>query len=143
MEWVASHEPMSASLLAEFALSGRSWVADGAGGRPVGYVVVEIVEACAHIEQLSVDLEHQSRGIGKALMEAVESWAVSCRLEALTLTTFAEVPWNRPLYEHLGFSVLAEDELSPGLRKIREDEAKRGLDPAIRVCMRKVTGSTT
>ena len=143
MEWVASHEPMSASLLTEFARSGRSWVVDGADGRPVGYVVVEIVDGCAHIEQLSVDLEHQSQGIGKALIEAAESWAVSCRLQALTLTTFAEVPWNRPLYEHLGFSVLAEDELSPGLRKIRDDEAKRGLDPATRVCMRKVIGSTT
>ena len=143
MESVASHEPMSALLLDEFAQSGRSWVAEGSDGRPVGYVVVEIVDGCAHIEQLSVDLEHQSQGIGKALIEEVESWAIRRRLGALTLTTFDEVPWNRALYEHLGFSVLAEDQLSAGLREIRHEEAKLGLDPEIRVCMRKMTSATT
>jgi GNAT superfamily N-acetyltransferase len=165
MEWVASHEPMSASLLTEFAQAGRSWVAEGSGedadgsaedsdGRPLGYVegrivgyaVVEIVDNCAHIEQLSVDLEHQGQGIGTALIEEVEAFATSRGLGALTLTTFDEVPWNRALYEHLGFSVLAEDQLSAGLREIRQDEAKRGLDPEIRVCMRKMidpSGATT
>jgi GNAT superfamily N-acetyltransferase len=137
MDWVASHEPMSTSRLMEFARSGRAWVAEGADGRLVGYVVMEIVDGCAHIEQLSVDLEHQSQGIGKAMIDEVESWAMSRRLGALTLTTFDEVPWNRALYEHLGFSVLAEDELSAGLREIRHEEAKLGLDPEIRVCMRK------
>jgi GNAT superfamily N-acetyltransferase len=146
MEWVASHEPMSASLLTEFAQAGRSWVAEGSAGRIVGYAVVEIVDNCAHIEQLSVDLEHQGQGIGTALIEEVEAWATSRGLGALTLTTFDDVPWNRALYEHLGFSVLAEDELSAGLREIRQDEAKRGLDPEIRVCMRKTidpSGATT
>jgi GNAT superfamily N-acetyltransferase len=140
MEWVASHEPMSAALLGEFAQSGRSWVAEDADGRPVGYVVVEIVEGCAHIEQLSVDMDHQGQGIGRALIEEVGAWAESRGLGALTLTTFAEVPWNRALYEHLGFSVLAEGELSAGLREIRYDEAKLGLDREIRVCMRKMIG---
>ncbi len=36
-------------------------------------------------------------------------------LPALTLTTFAEVPWNAPYYEPCGFRRLAEAEITPGL----------------------------
>jgi hypothetical protein len=60
---------------------------------------------------------------------------------AVSLTSFAEVPWNRPLYEHLGFMVLAEDEIGPELRAVREAEAAHGLDPAERVCMRLDVGA--
>ena len=137
MHWVASHEPMSAEELERFARAGRSWVAVGEDGRPVGYAVVEVLDGCAHIEQVSVELEHQGRGVGGALMREVEAWAAGRDLGALTLTTFSDVAWNRPLYEHLGFSVVSEEELSPGLVAVREEETARGLDRVARVCMRK------
>jgi hypothetical protein len=41
------------------------------------------------------------------------------------------------LYEHLGFVVLPDDELGPGLRELREHESRMGLDPTSRVCMRR------
>jgi hypothetical protein len=46
------------------------------------------------------------------------------------------VAWNRPLYEHLGFRVLDEQELGPELRVVRDRETADGLDPDVRVCMR-------
>ncbi len=55
----------------------------------------------------------------------------------MTLTTFSDVEWNRPLYEHLGFTVVPDEELSPGLLAIRDHERERGLEPPPRVCMRK------
>jgi hypothetical protein len=58
-------------------------------------------------------------------------------LPALTLTTFADVPWNGPYYERCGFRVLAGDEITPGLRAIREHENALGLDRWPRVCMRR------
>lgn len=61
-------------------------------------------------------------------------------LLALTLTTFAHVPWNRPLYEHLGFQVLANEEVGPGLRAVMNTEAAHGLDPTTRVAMRLELG---
>ena len=60
----------------------------------------------------------------------------------LTLTTFAEVPWNAPYYARIGFRVLADAELSPGLRAIRAHEAALGLDRWPRVCMRREPGRT-
>ncbi len=134
---VAADEPMSSQKLAAYARAGRSWVATDQEDHVVGYVVVEVVDGCAHIEQVSVEPGHQGQGLGRALIDEVESWAAGEGLEAITLTTFAEVPWNRPLYEHLGFRVFGEEELSPGLRALRDDEAAHGLDPELRVCMRK------
>jgi len=140
MEWVASHEPMNAEKLGSYADHGRSWVAQDELLRPVGYVIAEIVDDCAHIEQLSVAFEHQGKGIGRALVEAVEAWAVASGLGGVTLTTFRDVGWNRPLYEHLGFSVLDQGELSEGLVEKREDEALLGLERSPRVAMRKEFG---
>jgi len=135
MSFVADHEPPSVEELSSYAVLGQSWVASDADGRLVGYVLADEVEGCAHIEQVSVEPGSQGRGVGKALIAAVESWAVSEGLRALTLTTFREVPWNMPLYEHLGFQEVPEMELSPGLKGIRDAEAERGLDPQTRVCM--------
>ncbi|HEX3960074.1 MAG TPA: GNAT family N-acetyltransferase, partial [Trebonia sp.] len=58
-------------------------------------------------------------------------------LAALTLTTFASVPWNAPYYRRCGFRVLDDEELTSGLRAIRHDEAELGLDRWPRVCMRR------
>ncbi|MHB1516742.1 MAG: GNAT family N-acetyltransferase [Acidimicrobiales bacterium] len=137
MAEVAADEPESRQKLATYARAGRSWVATDLEDHVVGYVVVEVIDGCAHVEQVSVEPGHQGQGLGRALIYEVESWAAGEGLEAMTLTTFAGVPWNRPLYEHLGFRVLGEEELSPGLRALRDDEAAHGLDPELRVCMRK------
>ncbi|MHB1598815.1 MAG: hypothetical protein ACYCXY_08010 [Acidimicrobiales bacterium] len=61
----------------------------------------------------------------------------------MTLTTFDQVSWNRPLYEHLGFAVLQEADLLPGLRVVRAAETEHGLDPAARVCMRRAVDRAT
>jgi len=57
-------------------------------------------------------------------------------IDALTLTTFREVPWNGPYYQRLGFVYLTVEEETPGLRAIRSSERERGLDKWPRACMR-------
>lgn len=128
-------------VLAEYAEGGRCWVAvDGAAGGgdvPVAYVLADVVDGNGHVEQLSVRRAWQGRGLGRALVEQVASWARGLGLGALTLTTFTDVPWNRPLYEHLGFVVMGEDEIGPELRAVVAHEVELGLDPALRCCMRR------
>ncbi len=141
MPEVAAHEPISAQELADYAREGRSWVATDADDKVVGYVIADVVAGCAHVEQVSVHPVHQGEGLGRALLEEVQRWADGEGLLGVTLTTFKDVAWNRPLYEHLGFKVLAESELSPELRQIRDAETARGLDPSNRVCMRKELGT--
>ena len=134
---IASHDPASLEELAEYAHSGRSWVAVDESDRAVGYVIVDDVDRNAHVEQMSVVPEHQHRGVGRSLLAHVDAWASSTSRRAITLTTYTEVPWNRALYEHLGFRVLDDNEIGPQLRAIREAEKARGLDVAPRVCMRR------
>lgn len=133
---VADDEPPPAEDLAAYAAAGRSWVAIDPHGVPIGYVLVDVVDGCAHVEQLTVRPDHQGAGWARALLDRVREWAVATDKPGITLTTFADVPWNRPLFEHLGFHVVPTAEIGAELRSVRAAEAGRGLDPATRVCMR-------
>ena len=136
LEDVAKHEPESVEGLGEYIDAGRAWVIveDAA---PVGYAVVDIVDGLAHLEQLSVRPEYGRRGLGAALLEFVCDWARRQHFGGITLTTFADLPWNAPFYAQHRFYALASSELGPELRIQRAEEAAAGLDPARRVCMRR------
>lgn len=142
MDAVADDAPPTVSELAEYQRAGRAWVATTDDDSPIGYALALVVDGAAHIEQVSVDPAHAGRRLGAALIDEVERWAAERRLPWLTLTTFTEVPWNAPYYERLGFRVVPADELTSGLRSIREHEAEHGLDAWPRVTMRRIVGST-
>ncbi len=74
-------------------------------------------------------------------MDTAAAWAEQRDLAALTLTTYSDVPWNAPYYERLGFQIMAEDQISDGLRRIREHEEAHGLARWPRVTMRRPVGS--
>lgn len=131
---IAEDEPFS---LAELrAYLGRAWVTDPGGG-PVAYLIADLVDGNAHVEQVSVHPSHARRGLGHALIEHLAVWARDRGCAALTLTTFTEVPWNGPYYRRRGFRVLDDTELTPGLRRIRAKEAEHGLDHWPRACLRR------
>jgi GNAT superfamily N-acetyltransferase len=134
---VADDEPFTADELTPYVAGGRGWVATDESGGVVGYVLVDVVDGGAHIEQVTVHPGHQGTGIGRMLVEWVAAWAAEREMTVLTLTTFTDVSWNRPLYEHLGFTVLDDTDIGPELRELRNAEAAHGLDPAVRVCMRR------
>ena len=140
MDQIADDDPPPLEQLAGCVRDGRCWVAEADEGELVGYLIVEEVDGNAHIEQVSVVPVRQGAGVGRRLIDAALDWARIGGRPALTITTFTDVPWNRPLYEHLGFRVLDEQEIGPGLRELREVEARHGLDPDIRVCMRLDVG---
>ncbi|MEV4145129.1 GNAT family N-acetyltransferase [Amycolatopsis sp. NPDC049691] len=135
MAAIADDDPGSVAELAVYQADGRAWVAVDDDDRPVAYLVAEVVDGHAHVEQVSVRPSHARRGLGRALIETLAEWAVARGLPALTLTTFAAVPWNAPYYERLRFRVLADAEIGAGLRAIRRAEAARGLDAWPRVAM--------
>jgi GNAT superfamily N-acetyltransferase len=135
MAAIADDDPGSVAELAGYQADGRAWVSVDDGDRPVAYLVAEVVDGHAHVEQVSVRPSHARRGLGSALIETLAAWAVSRGLPALTLTTFAAVPWNAPYYERLRFRVLEDAEIGDGLREIRRAEVARGLDTWPRVAM--------
>ena len=143
MDLVADDDPGSVEELAPYAESGRAYVSVDAHDRPVGYLLVGVVDGAAHVEQVSVHPDHARRGIGRGLIEQAVTWARSHGLVALTLTTYVEVPWNGPYYERLGFSYLTVEEETSGLCALREAERAAGLDAWPRACMRLDIGSAT
>lgn len=137
MEEIASDEPPSLSDLRRFRESGLAWVAAVADGVPVAYLVAEPLDQSLHIEQVSVHPEYARLRIGRALIEEAAQGARAAGFRSLTLTTFAEVPWNAPYYATLGFAALPEHEWTVGLRAIRARESSLGLDRWPRVCMKR------
>lgn len=71
---------------------------DADTGEPVGFVQVIECGDGAHLEQLSVLPEHGKRGYGSRLIEAAADEARRRGHAAMTLRTFADVPWNAPFY---------------------------------------------
>lgn len=118
-------------------LRGLLWVAVSEDGQPVGFAIASDHGDTLHLEELDVHPDHQRRGIGRALMDVVCTFARESGYQGITLTTFVQIPWNAPWYKRLGFRVLKEPELSSALCAILKDEAKRGLDPQTRVAMLK------
>jgi GNAT superfamily N-acetyltransferase len=106
------------------------------GQPPIGFACVEIVDGVAHLWQLAVLPSQSRRGLGSARVSEVCEWAASHGYDAVTLTTFRDVPWNAPFYAKLGFRTT--DDLSPGLAAIRDHEIEIGDDDfGPRVAMRK------
>jgi len=140
MDSVADDEPLSEAELAAYAMGARSWVAVDDSDQPFAYVLVDEVDGNAHVAQITALPGSQGHGVGRALLERVRVWAIASNCPVITLTTFSEVPWNRPLYEHLGFVALSDEEVGPELRTVVRGESDNGLDPATRVSMRIGTG---
>ncbi len=84
---------------------------------------------------LCVHPAHAQRGLGRRLTDAIKTWAVSRGYTTLTMTTFPDVPWNAPMFERMGFRIMDDAELTPGLMDIRREEIASGLPPEQRVFM--------
>ncbi|MFF2141855.1 GNAT family N-acetyltransferase [Kitasatospora sp. NPDC058190] len=134
MPEVAEDEPPAPEELAHYLEHGVALVAQAPDGTIAGYLLAEPVDGSLHIEQVSVHPDHARRGIGRALIDHLAGHE-GADAPALTLTTFADVPWNAPYYARCGFRPLADAELTPGLREIRRKEAEHGLDRWPRLCM--------
>jgi GNAT superfamily N-acetyltransferase len=133
----AGHDPGTVAELRRYADGGRAFVSVDADDRPVGYLVLDVVDGAAHIEQVSVHPDHGRNGLGRALIEHAATWASARGLHSLTLTTYIDVPWNGPYYERLGFRYLTACEETPGLRAVRERERALGLEVWPRTSMRR------
>lgn len=105
MTAIADDPPLPEERLLGYQEAGRAWVASDVLDRPVAYLLLDTVDGSAYIEQVSVHPKYARQGLGRALIDTAEAWARQYGLLTLTLTTFADVPWNAPYYARLGFNV--------------------------------------
>jgi GNAT superfamily N-acetyltransferase len=132
----ADHPPTTTADLHEAIGDGAAWVTSE-DGEVAGFLMAEVFDDALHVAEVAVRLESGGRGHATALLDEATAWAVERGLTALTLTTFRDVPFNRPFYERRGFRVLTHEELTPALAGRRSDEAAAGLPAELRVAMRR------
>ncbi len=132
--------PASSSGEERAAEPGILLVAVDDDGTVVGFTHVLDLDGHWHLEQIAVDPAHGRHGIGAALLEATHAELVARGVREVTLTTYADVPWNGPFYTRHGYVEL--DPLPERLEPMRETELRMGMDRhARRIAMvRHLTG---
>ena len=117
---------LSGEALREACDSGWLWVVE-ADAHPVGFAAARGQSGCLHLLELDVDPAYGRRGLGRRLLQHVLRQASQLGFRAVTLTTFADLPWNGPFYESLGFQALPEHDLPPHLADALAQERAAGL----------------
>ena len=79
--------------------------------------------------------DHGRCGLGRQLVRRVIDEAQIRALQGVTLTTFADIPWNGPFYRRMDFEVIKVADLTPALSATLAQERALGLTE--RVAMRK------
>jgi ribosomal protein S18 acetylase RimI-like enzyme len=131
----ADAPPYSRAGLERASIEQRAWVAVDDGGSIIGFAVAWVVDGEGHLDELAVAPAYGRRGVGRSLVDEVVAWTVAQGLVSITLTTFRDVPWNGPYYEKLGFHVVST--LTPALQALVDEQATWGLEPSLRVVMRR------
>lgn len=137
MREIADDDPPSLEELEQASAAQQLWVSVDEQDVPWAYLLALEVDGCLHVEQVSVDPRGARRGLGRELIDHLSQEALRKGLDAVTLTTFRDVPWNAPYYERLGFRSLEQNELGSKLAALRQEEKDRGLDRWPRVAMRR------
>ncbi len=130
----------SAQSFEHYLRAGHVWVAVE-DQRPVGFIVISTCSGYAHIDEVDVLPDYSRQGIGRALINTACAWVLEQGITHVTLSTQANVPWNRSYYEKLGFAIIPPEEWTPAHQQIRAAEATLGFPMADRVLMKKTLGA--
>ncbi|MDP0929527.1 GNAT family N-acetyltransferase [Paracoccus onubensis] len=137
LEWIADDDVQSAERHRALIADGVAFVAEIQGYEIVAFLNGELMPDALHIWQMAVRRDQQRQGIGRKLLKAAQRFATNHGINALTLTTFREVPWNELHYHRLGFVTLKGEGLVPRLKAVLDAEGQAGLPTAQRCAMRK------
>jgi GNAT superfamily N-acetyltransferase len=116
---------------------GRAFIAIDAHGAGVGFAALDTVDAAPYLDQLAVRRSAMRQGIGSLLLARAAEWARDAGGAVLWLTTYAQLPFNRPYYERNGYEVVPEHECGPGIIHHLAEQRRHLPAPAERVAMRR------
>lgn len=124
MDEIADMEPLSVSFYNELEQQKPFFifVAENENLDLLGFCLVIFIDEQPHIKELSVSAEHTGKGIGTLLIQNVVKESKNRDYQAITLTTFTEVPFNAPFYQKLGFAMFTPEHDWPELHSTLQDE---------------------
>jgi GNAT superfamily N-acetyltransferase len=127
LAWLAAGEVLSEFEHQLFVQAQASWVAVDEHERVMGFLCARLEGDALHIHEVSVAQQAQGQGLGRGLIAQAIGAARGMGCAEVTLTTFAQVPWNAPFYQRLGFAVISQEQLGERLLGILEEERRLGL----------------
>lgn len=122
--WVADDKIVEAGAYQPLIEARQVQVAE-IDGTLAGLLIIEQIDSTLHIHEVSVAQPFQKKGVGRALMLAARAQAQALDCRDMTLMTFANVSFNAPFYQSLGFGVV--DPPGQRLAEILAAEAAHGL----------------
>ncbi len=81
-------------------------------GNPAGAGRFRVVDSYGKVERICILPEYRSKGVGNALMKAIEQFALSQQIEILKLNAQNQAI---PFYEKLGYAVTSDEFLDAGI----------------------------
>lgn len=133
---IAEHAPTPLHVLREHLEDNTLLIATDRD-EVVGFASLIVFPDHAHLDQMAVHPAYGRRGHGTRLIEEACALARERAYTSITLTTFEHIAWNAPFYAQRGFRILAQAELTDELHALRAQEATYGLNPSLRVVMRR------
>ena len=130
-------EPTPADDYRAIVQRGHSLIAH-ADERLIGFVAAVPQGRDLFIKEISVARASQQRGIATVLLQALGIDARNSGFDALTLDTFADVPWNGPFYARHGFAELLDLSDRPYLADKLRDSVTRGIPAGTRCAMARI-----
>jgi GNAT superfamily N-acetyltransferase len=134
---IAENEPTSEDFIAAIRAHGIALCAVDAEDRPVGFLFAGRLDLSLHIYELSVAPAWGGQGVGSQLLDEIADRARRLNIEAVTLATFRDIPWNRPFYERRGFVEVEPVDWTPAFHLLHAAERLSGLPVERRLFMRK------
>jgi GNAT superfamily N-acetyltransferase len=103
-----------------------------------GFILIAMEGTEMAVVQISVSPNHQRQGVGRRLMEGAFEQAALRGHTQLMLDTQADVAWNAPWYNALGFEVVPRAEWTVAMHTITAEQTAAGFDWTTRVHMRRL-----
>ena len=127
LAWLVESSVMSGDEHLDLIKNNYSFVAVNEHDQIAGFLYAEKQDNDLYIIEVDVSSEHQKQGIGQQLMFHVIDFAKQHAFQAVTLTTFIDVAWNKDFYEKLGFKLLDQQDLKPYLKQKIDNEVEHGF----------------
>ena len=127
LKWLAESAVMSSDQHLDLIQNHDAFVAVNAQNQVIGFLYAEKQAQDLYIIELDVAAEYQQQGVGRQLMTYIIDFAKLQGLQAVTLTTFTDVAWNRPFYEKSGFKLLNPQNLKSYLKQKIDNEVEHGF----------------
>ncbi|MCP1243211.1 GNAT family N-acetyltransferase [Acetobacter lambici] len=118
LEWLAEGDVLPPSVHLASIATQTCWVGANAKGQLRGFLSATPYGNDLHIQEMSVALAAQGQGLGRRLLHAACKAGQLLGLRRVTLTTFANVPWNAPFYASAGFCIVPPNALDARLASV-------------------------